>query len=414
MRRRRCKDTLIARRRPRPLAGLRGHDRGLLDRLAREAIGEARDAAATEGYFSAHVEVSVDRASDPVTVTLAVDAGAPTRIRDVHIVVTGPAATDMPARHRRDRAAAADDWRLPRRRRLPAGARGSIAKAARRRHTRRQSATRRPQLARAKRAIDPDAHAPTSSSTIASGPPFHFGDARDHRGSRSTTPTLVRNFSTIRSRRPVQRRATLDQLRPTPERVGLFRERAGVDRSRPRARRTTRRSRRGDRGADRSGSKAASATRPTRSFARKRQLPRREHRRPRHCSSTPTRASSRRSRAGRVRFVPPPNAGGWIDTRSTSGASAPTSRTSSRARPSSARAGAPSTSATRWRFGDRTTSTSSSRWARRRRIAHALYVDCEHTWRRVDDLVAPTRGYMANVQLGAGDPGRVDARPSAA
>jgi len=37
--------------------------------------------------------------------------------------------------------------------------------------------------------------------------------------------------------------------------------------------------------------------------------------------------------------------------------------------------------------------------------AHALYVDAERAWRRVDDLAAPTNGYIALVQVGAGVPG---------
>jgi translocation and assembly module TamA len=37
--------------------------------------------------------------------------------------------------------------------------------------------------------------------------------------------------------------------------------------------------------------------------------------------------------------------------------------------------------------------------------SHALYVDGEYTWRNVDDLLAPTKGWMANAQLGWGVPG---------
>ena len=37
--------------------------------------------------------------------------------------------------------------------------------------------------------------------------------------------------------------------------------------------------------------------------------------------------------------------------------------------------------------------------------SHALYVNGEYTWRLVDNLLQPERGYMANVQLGAGVPG---------
>ena len=42
----------------------------LLDRLAREAIDETRNAAAAEGYFSAEIDVRIDRSADPVAVTL--------------------------------------------------------------------------------------------------------------------------------------------------------------------------------------------------------------------------------------------------------------------------------------------------------------------------------------------------------
>jgi translocation and assembly module TamA len=37
--------------------------------------------------------------------------------------------------------------------------------------------------------------------------------------------------------------------------------------------------------------------------------------------------------------------------------------------------------------------------------SHALYVDAQYTWRRTDDLLSPTRGWMANVQAGVGIPG---------
>jgi translocation and assembly module TamA len=37
--------------------------------------------------------------------------------------------------------------------------------------------------------------------------------------------------------------------------------------------------------------------------------------------------------------------------------------------------------------------------------SHALYADVERAWRRMDDLVAPTRGYATLVQVGVGVPG---------
>ena len=37
--------------------------------------------------------------------------------------------------------------------------------------------------------------------------------------------------------------------------------------------------------------------------------------------------------------------------------------------------------------------------------SHALYVDGEYTWRNVDNLLDPKKGWMASVQLGVGPPG---------
>jgi translocation and assembly module TamA len=37
--------------------------------------------------------------------------------------------------------------------------------------------------------------------------------------------------------------------------------------------------------------------------------------------------------------------------------------------------------------------------------SHALFIDGEYTWRNVDDLLDPRRGWMANVQVGVGVPG---------
>src|SRR5437879_4348860 len=68
----------------------------LLDRLAREAIDETRNAAAAEGWFSAAIDVTIDRRTKPPTVTLTVTPGEPTLITSVNIDVTGPATTDIP------------------------------------------------------------------------------------------------------------------------------------------------------------------------------------------------------------------------------------------------------------------------------------------------------------------------------
>ena len=37
--------------------------------------------------------------------------------------------------------------------------------------------------------------------------------------------------------------------------------------------------------------------------------------------------------------------------------------------------------------------------------SRALYLEYEHTWRKVDDLIAPTRGFVLATRWGGGPPG---------
>src|SRR5450755_3030603 len=69
----------------------------LLDRLAREALPQAHEAAATQGYFSAQVDLAIDRSAQPVAITLTVIAGEPSLVTDATVVVIGPAQRDVPA-----------------------------------------------------------------------------------------------------------------------------------------------------------------------------------------------------------------------------------------------------------------------------------------------------------------------------
>ena len=67
----------------------------------------------------------------------------------------------------------------------------------------------------------------------------------------------------------------------------------------------------------------------------------------------------------------------------------------------------------------RRSASGSTRTTRRRsgpptEYSHALYVDGEYTWRNVDDLLQPTRGWMANAAGRRRRARRVDARASAA
>ena len=65
-----------------------------LKRLVDEAIQESREAAATEGYFSAQVRAEVDSQADPWVVRIAVEPGERTRVGEVDIRFLGPATSD--------------------------------------------------------------------------------------------------------------------------------------------------------------------------------------------------------------------------------------------------------------------------------------------------------------------------------
>src|SRR5690606_35085158 len=57
--------------------------------------------AATEGYFSTSTTVEVDHDADPPRIRLRVEAGPRTKVTAVDLKVTGPVATEAPARVRR-------------------------------------------------------------------------------------------------------------------------------------------------------------------------------------------------------------------------------------------------------------------------------------------------------------------------
>ena len=164
----------------------------LLDRLAREALPQAREAAATQGIFSAHVDITVDRSAQPVTVTLTVTPGEPTLVTRVDDRRAGPGTDRRARRHRRHRA------------------RCSASGCCRSATVFRQSAwTAAKQRAVASLAASPYAAAKLAASEAqdrprraqrgncrwrsSSGPAFHFGEI-DVQGLDTYTPELVRNL----------------------------------------------------------------------------------------------------------------------------------------------------------------------------------------------------------------------------
>ena len=69
-----------------------------LRRLADDAVREAREAAATEGWFAARVEATIDESVEPRVVRVRVEPGERTRVAEVHIRFRGPASGDAAAK----------------------------------------------------------------------------------------------------------------------------------------------------------------------------------------------------------------------------------------------------------------------------------------------------------------------------
>jgi translocation and assembly module TamA len=166
----------------------------LFDRIVREAVTQSSDAAASLGWFSATTDINVDTSTAPATVTLRVVTGAPTIIRSVNLDVEGPAATDVPlgvdaiARMRNEWLLAPGDtftqagWDTAKNRAV---------------FTLDSSGYPATQITASEAFIDPYALAGDLTMTLASGPLFHFGDLLIQ-GLVRYPPSLVQNFSTLK------------------------------------------------------------------------------------------------------------------------------------------------------------------------------------------------------------------------
>ena len=165
-----------------------------LRRLVDEAVREARETAATEGYFSAQVSAAIQEGPGPWVVRLALEPGARTLVDDIDIAINGPASADEDARAlvRRVR----DTWRL--RRGLPF--RQEDWEAAKRAAVRELSSWRyaAARVARSEALVDPATRRARLSVELDSGPPFRFGELRVT-GVRRYSDQLVENLSPFRA-----------------------------------------------------------------------------------------------------------------------------------------------------------------------------------------------------------------------
>jgi translocation and assembly module TamA len=145
-----------------------------LRRLVKDAEREAREAAATEGYFSAKVETRVDETPPEWKVTLKVEPGPRTRVAHVEIRFSGPATQDREAQDRFKEVR--ESWRL--RRGQPfrqADWDAAKREAARELASWRSAAAR---VAESRAVIDPVTREARLEIELASGPAFRFGPVR--------------------------------------------------------------------------------------------------------------------------------------------------------------------------------------------------------------------------------------------
>ena len=172
----------------------------LLQRLADEAVTEARGSLAAQGYFSALVRHSIDLERTPWAVTLHVEPGARTLVRSFELVVTGPAAADPEA---------ADLLREVRRGwQLRPGMPFTQTEwnEARRGAARKLASWRYPaaRIASSRARIDPATHSAALELTLDSGPPYRFGGV-EVRGTKRYPQSVVANLSPVRPGRPYDR-----------------------------------------------------------------------------------------------------------------------------------------------------------------------------------------------------------------
>lgn len=368
----------------------------LFEALRTKAIDQAKEAAATEGFFSAHVDVDVDRAASPAAVTLRVVPGPQATVAAANIGVTGAATTD--AEGEATIARIKGEWPLP-----PGTAfRQSLWQDAKSRAvtTLAGSAFAAAKLASSEARVDPNANSVDIDVTIDSGPIFHVGDL-DIEGLSRYPADLVRHYR-AQKRGDRYSVAALDQFVRRLNGTGYFASvHAAVDADPAKAADAPVRvsvieapPKKLEAGFGYSTDTAFRANvsyRDVDVFERALQM---------HVEA---RVESKLQNAS-LRFIEPPAANGWsrttfarVERTDISGLVTQTAATGLRMISLDER--------NQWQYGaalyfDREQPTGFAPGGSR-----ALYVDVERAWRRVDDLAAPTKGYIVLAQAGVGIPG---------
>jgi translocation and assembly module TamA len=165
----------------------------LLLRLAEEAVKQAAEAVATRGYFGARVSHAIDRSATPWVVTLHVEPGERSVVREVELLFSGPAASDPEAEPvfrkirrewllRKGEPFTQKDWEDAKR------------DALRKLSAWRYAAAR---VAASEARVDPQTQAASLRVELDSGPPFRFGPV-EVSGTRRYPDAIVENLAPTR------------------------------------------------------------------------------------------------------------------------------------------------------------------------------------------------------------------------
>ena len=169
-------------------------DEERLKRLVDEAVKETREAAATDGYFSAQVKAEVDSRAEPWVVHINGEPGERTRVGDVEIRFTGPALIDAGEAQSRMRKVREnwvlrtgqpfkqDDWETAKRQALREFSGWRYAAAT---------------ISASRASVDPATHSASLFVEIASGPPFRFGELRVS-GTKRYSDQLIENLTPVK------------------------------------------------------------------------------------------------------------------------------------------------------------------------------------------------------------------------
>jgi len=369
----------------------------LLERLAREAVDETRGIAATEGWFSPKIDVTIDRKTSPPTVTLSVVPGERTTIASVKIDVTGPATGDAP-RGTDAIARIEREWGLP----VGATFRQAAWTAAKDAAVATLTATpyAAAKIAQSQAFVDPERGAADLTVELESGPAFYFGPLAVA-GLARYPESLVRNFYIVEPGSPYDEREVLRFVRRLNASGYFASAQAAIDTDPAQA-------------ADATVKVAvieAPAKRLEGGFGYSTDVEFRGN-----ASYRDVNVDGRglqmliegrlesKDQSVSVRFTQPPNDAHWIGTYSASAERTDIEGLVTRT----------ATVGTRWSTVEerdqRALSAtffldeqqpSGAEWIR----SHAVYLEAERYWRRTDSLLAPTEGWMASLQGGGGVPG---------